>query len=49
MLALKAASLSRGHSGVREVVVDTLIRVHNAGLIPYVPAQGSAGASGDLL
>ncbi|TMH26026.1 MAG: histidine ammonia-lyase [Betaproteobacteria bacterium] len=48
MLALKAASLSRGHSGVREVVVETLIRVHNAGLIPYVPAQGSAGASGDL-
>jgi len=48
MLALKAASLARGHSGVREVVVDTLIAVHNAGLVPYVPAQGSVGASGDL-
>jgi histidine ammonia-lyase len=48
MLALKAASLARGHSGVREVVVDTLLKVHNAGLTPYVPAQGSVGASGDL-
>ena len=48
MLALKAASLARGHSGVREDVVDTLLAVHNAGLVPYVPAQGSVGASGDL-
>ncbi len=48
MLALKAASLARGASGVREVVVDTLLAVHNAGLVPYVPAQGSVGASGDL-
>lgn len=48
MLALKAASLARGHSGVREEVIDTLLKVHNAGLTPYVPAQGSVGASGDL-
>jgi len=48
MLAIKAASLARGHSGVRPVVIDTLLAVHNAGLIPYVPSQGSVGASGDL-
>jgi histidine ammonia-lyase len=48
MLALKAASLARGHSGVREVVIDTLLAVHNAGLVPFVPSQGSVGASGDL-
>ena len=48
MLALKAASLARGHSGVRPLVIDTLVAVHNAGLVPYVPAQGSVGASGDL-
>src|SRR5664279_2539082 len=48
MLALKAASLARGYSGVRELVVDTLLAVHNAGLVPYVPSQGSVGASGDL-
>ena len=48
MLALKAASLARGHSGVREIVIDTLLAAHNAGLIPFVPSQGSVGASGDL-
>ena len=48
MLALKAASLARGQSGVRPVVIDTLIAVHNAGLCPCVPGQGSVGASGDL-
>ena len=48
LLALKAASLARGHSGVRPVVIDTLVAVHNAGLVPYVPSQGSVGASGDL-
>ena len=48
MLAMKAASLARGYSGVREVVVDTLLAVFNAGLVPYVPSQGSVGASGDL-
>ena len=48
MLALKASSLARGYSGVGEVVIDTLLAVHNAGLVPYVPSQGSVGASGDL-
>ncbi len=48
MLATKAASLARGHSGVRQEVVDTLIDVLNAGLVPWVPCQGSVGASGDL-
>ena len=48
MLALKAASLARGHSGVRPLVIDTLLAVHNAGLVPCVPSQGSVGASGDL-
>ncbi|HTT11552.1 MAG TPA: histidine ammonia-lyase [Burkholderiaceae bacterium] len=48
MLVLKAASLARGYSGVRPVVIDTLLAVHNAGLVPHVPSQGSVGASGDL-
>ncbi len=48
MLAMKAASLARGHSGVRESVVDALVAAHNAGLVPCIPAQGSVGASGDL-
>jgi len=48
MLATKAASLARGYSGVRGVVVQSLLDAFNAGFIPYVPAQGSVGASGDL-
>jgi len=48
MLALKAASLGRGASGVRPEVIDALLAVHNAGLVPLVPSQGSVGASGDL-
>ncbi len=48
MLALKAASLARGYSGVRPEVIVCLLAVLNAGLLPYVPSQGSVGASGDL-
>ena len=48
MLALKAASLARGASGVRPEVIQTLLQVYNAGLLPYIPSQGSVGASGDL-
>jgi histidine ammonia-lyase len=48
MLALKAASLARGHSGVRPQVIAALVALCNAGLVPYVPSQGSVGASGDL-
>jgi histidine ammonia-lyase len=48
VLALKAASLARGASGVREEVVNSLVATFNAGLVPLVPSQGSVGASGDL-
>ncbi len=48
ILVLKATSLARGYSGVREEVVDALIALHNAGVIPVIPCQGSVGASGDL-
>jgi histidine ammonia-lyase len=47
-LALKIGSLARGHSGVRPVIIDTLIAVANAGIMPCIPSQGSVGASGDL-
>ncbi|MES2999831.1 MAG: histidine ammonia-lyase [Pseudomonadota bacterium] len=48
ILLLKATSLARGYSGVREEVVDALIALHNTGLTPVIPCQGSVGASGDL-
>ena len=48
VLALKAASLARGFSGVRREGVETIVAVLAAGLVPFVPSQGSVGASGDL-
>jgi len=48
ILALKIASLARGYSGVRIVVVENLLRLLNANILPEIPAQGSVGASGDL-
>ncbi|GAB2593284.1 histidine ammonia-lyase [Ramlibacter solisilvae] len=48
ILLLKAASLARGFSGVREEVVDGLLALHNRDVLPVIPAQGSVGASGDL-
>lgn len=48
MMLLLAGSLSRGRSGVRVCVVETIVGMLNAGLTPVVPAVGSVGASGDL-
>lgn len=48
MLFLKAQSLSYGHSGVRKILVDQIVRYYNSGLIPRIFEQGSLGASGDL-
>jgi histidine ammonia-lyase len=48
IMILLAASLSRGHSGVRPVVVNTLVEMLNAGVTPTIPSRGSVGASGDL-
>jgi histidine ammonia-lyase len=48
VLALKIASLARGHSGVRRILIERLLRLFNAGVLPEIPAQGSVGASGDL-
>jgi histidine ammonia-lyase len=45
---LKAASLGRGHSGVRPVVVRALLDMINRGVVPVIPSKGSVGASGDL-
>jgi histidine ammonia-lyase len=48
MMLLRANSLSKGHSGVRGVVIDTICEMLNRGVTPMVPSQGSVGASGDL-
>jgi histidine ammonia-lyase len=48
ILATKAVSLARGHSGVRPELVEALLALANAGVMPLIPAKGSVGASGDL-
>jgi histidine ammonia-lyase len=48
MMLLRANSLSKGFSGVRGGVVDTICELLTRGVTPWVPSQGSVGASGDL-
>jgi len=48
MMLLRANSLAKGYSGVRAVAIDTICEMLNRGVTPWVPSQGSVGASGDL-
>jgi len=48
MLLLKANALAAGFSGARPLMVEMLLGLLNADVLPVVPAQGSVGASGDL-
>jgi len=48
MMLLRANSLAKGYSGVRAVVIDTICEMLNRHVTPFVPSQGSVGASGDL-
>ena len=48
ILLTKIGSLARGYSGVRPVIVETLVALYNANIMPAIPSQGSVGASGDL-
>ena len=48
MMLLRANVLAKGYSGVRLIVLETLLQVLNAGILPVVPSKGSVGACGDL-
>ena len=48
MMALKLGSLAQGASGIRPETLAALEAMLARGVIPVVPCQGSAGASGDL-
>ncbi len=48
ILLLKIINLSHGYSGVRLELIDKLIELFNAHIIPVIYEQGSLGASGDL-
>ena len=48
MILLRARTLAAGLSGVRVELVEALVGLLEAGIIPWVPEHGSLGASGDL-
>ena len=48
MMALKIISLGRGASGVSRQIIQQLEAMLARDVYPYVPQQGSVGASGDL-
>ncbi len=45
---LRTNVLAAGHSGVHRRVVQQLVDFLNLGIHPWIPSQGSVGASGDL-
>jgi histidine ammonia-lyase len=48
MVLLKANSLAVGLSGIRAEIVDALLAMLAAEVLPIIPGRGSVGASGDL-
>ncbi len=48
LILLRLNSLAAGHSGVRAETLERLVEFLNRGLVPWIPEQGSVGASGDL-
>lgn len=48
MLLLRANSLLKGFSGVRPIVIETILDMLNRGVHPVIPEKGSVGSSGDL-
>lgn len=49
MILLRINNLAKGYSGVRPIVVKTLVEMLNRKVHPCVPEKGSLGASGDLV
>lgn len=48
LMAVRLASLCKGYSGVSVELLEQIVRLLDAGLLPLVPSEGSVGASGDL-
>lgn len=48
MMLLRANALAKGYSGVRVRLVRLLLDMLERRVHPYIPCQGSVGASGDL-
>ena len=49
IILLRANVLAKGYSGVRLKLVQLLLDLLNHHFVPFIPAKGSVGASGDLV
>jgi len=47
-MLIRANTLAKGYSGVRPILINTLLDMLNKGVHPVIPSQGSLGSSGDL-
>lgn len=47
-MLLRTNTLARGNSGASPALLEKLLEVQNAGIVPWIPEQGSVGACGDL-
>ncbi len=47
-MLMRINTFVKGHSGVRLELIETLIAMLEKGVTPWIPEQGSLGASGDL-
>ena len=48
IVLLRAVNLAKGYSGVRRIIVETLVEMLNKHVTPWIPEKGSVGSSGDL-
>lgn len=48
VIAVRLATLARGHSAVRESLLERLCELLEHRILPVIPEEGSVGASGDL-
>ena len=48
VILLRANALAKGFSGIRVSIIELLLRLLGKRIYPYIPRQGSVGASGDL-
>ncbi len=49
MILLRTNALACGYSGISLETIELLIELLNKGITPWIPEQGSVGASGDLI
>jgi histidine ammonia-lyase len=47
-MVLRINTLAKGRSGISKINLQRMVDAFNKGFIPYIPEQGTVGASGDL-